>query len=79
MREQADRDPYVYKAVGKLCAPVSTITLYLKDEPNSQTLNFMWCLDLERSHLAPAAEPHWKESQRHMEEHMFAVFFLLGN
>lgn len=68
-----DQNPSVYKAVGKFVFPMSTITLYLKDEPNSQTLNFLSCLNLEASHLATAAELHWKPHARHMEEYSDAV------
>lgn len=52
--------PNVYKAVGKICVSVSPMTLYLKDDPNSQTVNLMWCLNLERSHLASVA---WKANE----------------
>lgn len=71
--EQADQNPSVYNAVGKFVFPMSTITLYLKHEPNSQTLNFLSCLNLEASHLATAAELHWKSNARHMEEYSDAV------
>lgn len=78
MIEQADYNPQVYKAVGKNCVPISTITLYLKNEPSSQTLNFMLCINLERSHLATAAEPHWKADERHMEKQIVAVHLLFA-
>lgn len=45
---------------------MSAITLYLKDEPNSQTLNFLSCLNLEAGHLATAADLPWKPNARHM-------------
>lgn len=48
---------------------MSTITLYLKEEPDSQTLNFPWCLNLELSHLATAAELHRKPNASHMEKY----------
>lgn len=36
----------------------------------------MLCINLERSHLATAAEPHWKANKRHMEKHIVAVHLL---
>lgn len=53
----------------KMCIPVSTNTRYLKNEPNSQTLNFLLCLNLETSHLAKAAQLLWRPNERYIGEY----------
>lgn len=64
------------QSLWKISIPVSTITLCLKDEPNSQTPNFLSCLNLETSHLAIAAKLLWRPNERHMEECTDAVHIL---
>lgn len=59
-----------------MCIPVSTITLYLKDEPNSQMLNFLLCLNLETSHLAIAAQLLWRPNERYIGEYTDEVHIL---
>lgn len=73
---EADQNPYVYTAAEKNCVPISTITHYLKDEPNSQALHFTPGLNLEESHGAPAAEPGWEANKRHVAEHAVAIHLL---
>lgn len=55
---------------------VSPITLYLKEEPNSQTLNLLSRLNLETSHLAIVAAFPWRPNERRMEEYANAVHIL---
>lgn len=52
------------------------MTLYLKDDPNSQTVNFMWCLNLERSHLASVSTVPWKANEMHRVKRHHCSFAL---
>lgn len=73
---EADQNPYIYTAAEKNCVPISTITRYLKDDPNSQALHFIPGLNLEESHGAPAAELGWEVNKRHVAEHAVAIHLL---